>query len=390
VTASPREPGGALAALDRDRLGDLRPHLFRTRDFGHTWATVSADLPQTTFSRVAREDPARPELLYAGTEQGVFVTFNGGITWRPLGAGLPTTPVTGIAITGDDLVISTEGSGFWDLSGLGTLRQSAGDSAKSAGTQLFTPPAAYTVNGKVSGDDDEDAPQKSRGTGVNVDALIDARDLAAHPDVRLEIYGTDGHLVRTLVPQQKGTPGDAPRLSSGFVRVPWDLRQDAVGVQIEGALDGTLPGTRVLPGQYRVRLSTASVDLQAPMEIRLIPSLPQPTPGELAEKQHLLARIAALFSDVATTVNAAAERRIKLASRGKHRDAERLAAWELQIFDRRLTDSQARVNYGGGLLFDLKALSGYVDAAGAPVPPAMSTMCDRLERRWQTLRAALP
>lgn len=395
VTTSSSSAGGALAALTRHRAGDMRPHLFVTYDFGSSWKTVSATLPQATFARVLREDPIRPAILYAGTEQGVYVTFDSGTTWRRLGAGLPTTPVTGIVCVEDDLVISTEGSGFWVLSGLSTLRQSTDGSSVQGKTRLFAPAVAFTIEGTPSKTSDDDTAD-SADAGIDLDAVIGERDRVDLHAIRLEILGADGRVVRTLLPAERETDakpetGAKPAPGAGgLLRIRWDLSTDRLAAHIEGALDGTLPGVRAPPGTYRARLRTPSVTMDVPVEVRLNPSLPQPTAKALADKQYLIARIQAVFANVATTVNAEAARRSNLQSRGQTQEAAQLVAWEHQVFDRRLIDSQARVNLGGGLLFDLKTLEKYVDDSQPPLPVAMLEMCEELEGRWRALRGTLP
>jgi len=388
VSASASERGGAFAVLSRHELGDMRPYLFVTHDFGHTWTNVAAALPQTTFARVLREDPVRAKLLYAGTEQGVFVSADSGTSWHPLGEGLAVTPVTDLVVVGDDLVIATEGRGFWILSGLDTLRQVADESLEASATHLFAPPIAYLTEGTPSQSDEEDDPPAA--TGAYVDAFIDARDGADPSELRLEILDPSGRVVRTLLADPVSGERRAIPKGGGFVRTQWDLRRDPLPARIAGTVDGTLPPPHVAPGWYRVRLHTASGVQEKMIELRLVPSGPQPSALQLAAKEDLLARVEATFADVANTVNAEAARRSAFTSGGRVRQAEELAAWEHRIFDRRLTDSQARVNYGGGLLFDLVTLSRYIDSSSAPVPPAMSRMLDELEQRWRALRAAMP
>lgn len=388
VSASPITRGAAFAVLSRHELGDPRPYLFATEDFGRTWKNIASDLPRTTFARVLRQDPVRSNLLYAGTEQGAFVSVDSGGSWSRLGHGLPLTPVTDLKVVGDDLVIATEGRGFWILSGLGTLRQSAEESPELGASRLFSPPVAYITEGTPSSPDEED--EGPANAGVYVDAFIDAEDGRTPGAIRLQVFDASGRLVRTLHPELGGQDPGTVAKGGRFVRTQWDLRRDSPSARIAGTVDGTLPAFHIAPGRYRVRLQTASASHDTILDARLVPSGPQPSSHELAEKEQLLERIETTFVDVANTVNAEAARRTALVNQGRTREAAELMAWERRIFDRRLTDSQARVNYGGGLLFDLVTLSRYIDGSSAPVPPAMPRMCGELEKRWQMLRAGMP
>src|SRR5262249_9227201 len=142
-----------------------------TIDYGATWTTVSDTLPQATYARVLREDPKKSNLLYAGTETGLYVSSNGGGSWRELSTTLPTVSVSGIVTAGlndNDLVISTEGSGFWALSGLETLRQTA-DMPTS--TRLFAPPPAFIIEGMPE-DRIERGRNRSERSGMAIDVFL--------------------------------------------------------------------------------------------------------------------------------------------------------------------------------------------------------------------------
>lgn len=388
VSASPSNAGEAFAVLSRHELGDRRPYLFMTADFGRTWKSIGSGLSQRTFARVLRQDPVRPGLLYVGTERGVFVSEDFGARWHRLGNGLSVTPVTDLVVAGDDLVISTEGRGFWILNGLGTLRQSTGEITEGEATRLFAPPVGYLPDGTATESDEEDGSPSA--AGIDIDAVIDAADRRDASAVRLEILDESGHLIRTLRPRIPAGDQKAPVRGSSLVRTRWDLRRDPPRARILGTVDGTLGAFRVAPGSYQVRLQTVSGVQETKVEVRLLPSGSQASRSALAEKEELLERIQATFADVADRVNAEAARRSALVSKGQMKQANELQAWERQIFDRRLTDSQARVNYGGGLLFDLVTLGRYVDSSAVPVPSAMVRMGDELEQRWRHLRDTLP
>ena len=123
VEVSPHAPAGALVAGIRYEMDDRSPYAWTTDDYGVTWTRISDGLPDGAFVRVVREDPKRAGLLYAGTEHGVFVSFDGGSRWGDLSFRLPRTPVTGLSVEERDLVISTHGRSFWVLDDIETLRQ---------------------------------------------------------------------------------------------------------------------------------------------------------------------------------------------------------------------------------------------------------------------------
>ena len=112
------DAGTAYVAVDRHQFDDLQPYIYKTSDYGKTWTKLGQGIPDTTFVRVVREDPKKRGLLYAGTETGVYVSFNDGANWRPLKLNLPTTPVHDLVIKDNDLVVATHGRAFWILDDL--------------------------------------------------------------------------------------------------------------------------------------------------------------------------------------------------------------------------------------------------------------------------------
>ena len=116
-------PGTAYVAANRYQIDDMHPYLYRTTDYGATWARIDGGIPATEFTRVIREDPVRRGLLFAGTERSVYVSFDDGAHWQSLRQNLPLVPVHDLAIAGNDLVAATHGRGFWILDDISPLRQ---------------------------------------------------------------------------------------------------------------------------------------------------------------------------------------------------------------------------------------------------------------------------
>src|SRR5262249_53856761 len=145
IEASHSDPATAYAAVDRHRLEDLQPYLYRTRGFGKTWQRASNGIPEGSFLNCVREDPVRKALLYACTEMGVYVSFNDGDNWQPLQRNLPTTSVRDLVVHNDDLIIATHGRSFWMLDNLTLLRQINAKLA-AADVWLFRPATAYRLH----------------------------------------------------------------------------------------------------------------------------------------------------------------------------------------------------------------------------------------------------
>ena len=148
VEASPHEAGGVYITLSRYKSNDFTPYIYKTADYGQSWdrvdAGIGADQPDA-WARVVREDPERRGLLYAGTELGMYVSFDDGGSWQSLALNLPLTPITDLRIQAGDLIAATQGRAFWILDDLSPLRQMTGAMVETP-VHLFTPTTAYRVN----------------------------------------------------------------------------------------------------------------------------------------------------------------------------------------------------------------------------------------------------
>jgi hypothetical protein len=264
IDPSPHADGAAYLTADRHRLDDLAPYAWKTRDYGATWTSISAGLPAGAYVHVVREDPKRAGLLYCGTELGVFVSIDDGARWQPLQMGLPVTPVTDLVVHGDDLVISTNGRGFWILDDVTPLRElAATPSIDSRAAHLFAPAPALRTYYSVF-------PDKRRPVGENPPqgAVFDYW-LAKEPkEVAIEITDSSGALVRKLSSAAPTRGPDQPPEWVDLVRTPdqlpahagtnravWDLRWSEPA-QIPGAFYEGLPpwGPLALPGAYTAKL----------------------------------------------------------------------------------------------------------------------------------------
>ena len=156
IEASPHDPATAYLAATRYKFDDEAPYLYRTTDYGETWERIVEGIPSNHFTRVIREDPEQQGLLYAGTEWGMLVSFNGGDRWQPLQQNLPVVPIHDLEVKDDDLVVATHGRAFWIMDDLSPLRQIAADSAEAAvrlfkprTTHRHTPPETFGVGSKA-------------------------------------------------------------------------------------------------------------------------------------------------------------------------------------------------------------------------------------------------
>ncbi|HET7464178.1 MAG TPA: hypothetical protein VFJ82_23170, partial [Longimicrobium sp.] len=279
VEASPHRRGGAYVAVLRYLLGDFDPYVYRTSDYGRTWTRIADGrngIPAGEPVRVVREDPGRAGLLYAGTEFGMYVSFDDGAHWQPFQLNLPHTPVTDLEVHRNDLVLSTQGRSFWILDDLTPLHQLATLAARPR-AYLFRPRDAVrfrysrAFGGPESGAARPDAPQYPP-YGAMIDYYL-AQEPAG--ELRLEVLDAAGRVVRSfgsdsargpVAPARAGTPL-LPR-TPGMHRFTWDLAWP--GPWEAGRGNGR-NGPLAAPGRYTVRLSAGTTTLTQPLVVRADP-----------------------------------------------------------------------------------------------------------------------
>ena len=284
IEASPHDAGTAYVAVDRHQNDDLAPYIYKTSDYGSTWNRITAGIPDGSFVRAVREDPKKKGLLYAGTERGVFVSFDAGAHWRSLQINLPITPIHDLVIKNDDLVVATHGRAFWILDDVSPLRQFA-DSVASEDVHLYQPATAYRTH-------TGEAPARLVFAGKNPPCgaviyfyLKQAPKPETKQEIRIEILDAAGNVIRNYS-SAKAEPLDEPldpddkkpekqiKPEDGLNRFVWDLHYDdanrVAGYFLWEYNDGAR-GPLALPGNYQVRLTANGKALTAPFELKIDP-----------------------------------------------------------------------------------------------------------------------
>jgi len=357
IEASHFDAGAAYAAVNRNNHDDLRPHLFQTRDFGKTWQETVNGIRDGDFVRTVREDPVRKGLLYAGTERGVYVSFDNGEHWQSLRLNMPVVAIHDLAIEQDDLVAATYGRSFWILDDVTPLRQAEGRRA-SSGARLFAP--RTTV--RVRRDENQDTPLppeapagKNPPDGAILNYFLPANSSG---DIQLEIYDADEKLVQsfssaTMPKEPEETPFVAaywighqqpPSKTAGMHRFVWNLRyadpramhpQSPYNYPIAAIVGSTpLPpqGPLVLPGKYEVRLKAGGQVFRQPLEVKMDPRVAA-VRNELQSSLELQLKISALLGKNFEAHQQAKELRERLADLMKRpkEDPAAVAAKALEV-----------------------------------------------------------
>ena len=281
IEASPHDAGTAYLAIDRHQNDDLRPYIYKTNDYGKSWTKIVSGIPENTFVRAVREDPKKRGLLYAGTETGMFVSFNDGANWRALKLNLPTTPVHDLVVKNDDLVLATHGRSFWILDDVSPLRQFT-DQITAQDVHLYTPAIAYRFHNPS----DEERKSVLAGQNPPPGAVIYYYvKNAPKGETTIEILDSAGAVVRKYS-SNRTEPLEEPRnpddkkpekqikAEAGLNRFIWDERYEGTsrvpGYYLFEYKEGAY-GPFALPGKYQVRLTVDGKSQTAPMEMKLDP-----------------------------------------------------------------------------------------------------------------------
>jgi photosystem II stability/assembly factor-like uncharacterized protein len=283
IDVSAHAAGRAYVAVQAYRLDDFRPYVFRTDDWGASWSLVTSGIPDDYPVRTVREDPEHEGLVFAGTEFGLFVSFDGGGSWSSLQQNLPVTPVTGMRVAHDDLVISTQGRSFWILDDITPLREIA-TGATELDAHLFQPRDAWRVNNGGSGGGLAELSPEAVPQGALIHYWL-AGDVE---DVSVEVIDARGDPVRGFSSDSAAAadlrtariPSDA-----GLNRVSWDLFYPGPRVPDDAVIWGYTGGIKAPPGSYGVRLTVdGEVVGESTLTLHADPRVPEVTQADYAEQ----------------------------------------------------------------------------------------------------------
>ena len=288
VDVSATTPGSVYAAVDNHRQDDFRPHVLRTRDAGKTWSEVVNGLPATSFVDVVRADPVKSGLLYAGTDLGVYVSFDDGDHWQPLQSGLPPAWVRDLLVHGDDLIAATQGRAIWILDNVTPLRQHE-RLAKSGAATLFDPAVAVRVRGSQNKDTPPPA-DTALGENPPTGAMIDYTLARDAKKVVLEIRDASGNSVRRFASDEPSDRPEAKRYfteswtkpaatlsaAAGTHRFVWNLRMArprvirygyGIAAVFKEGTPITPDGMLAAPGDYTIVLNVDGSESRSTLKV---------------------------------------------------------------------------------------------------------------------------
>ena len=266
IDPDPFVKGGAYVAGTMYKSGDFKPYLYKTKDYGKSWIKITDGIDTGHFTRVVRADPVRKGLLYAGTESGMYISFDDGNSWRPFQLNLPVVPITDLTIKNNNLIAATQGRSFWLIDDLTPLHQLTPAIAGSD-FHLYQPLASYRMGNPSFGDPPKTAGQNHPG-GVMIHYYL-KQELDSTAEVTLEILESDGELIKKFTNKaDKDKPKDQLSTDQGMNRFVWDMRY-ADAEKFEGLIfwGGGLTGPKAIPGIYTAKLTVDGKNTETEFEI---------------------------------------------------------------------------------------------------------------------------
>jgi len=391
---SPADPATVYLAFRLDRHGDYTPYAFKSTDYGKTWIRITSGLRAGEPVRVIREDPERRGMLFAGTETGLYLSYDDGAHWQPFQRNLPAVPVTDLKIRHGDLYVATEGRAFWALDDLSALRQMT-PQTMAANVHLFAPRPALLAGGPSG-------PTSTAGRnpplGANFHYWLRSRTDSSLP-LKLEVLDSSGRVLRAY--GRGTTDSTALKPVAGLNAFQWDLRADPP-TKLPGdiAIWGTATGYRVSPGRYQVRLTVGATAETQPFQVLRDPRVPA-QPGAIVAARDSLARAidarigeihddVLRLRDVRTQVQSIVEHTRTLpaaATIGEHGKAIVATIDSIEPkLSTKAANGQDIINYRNGINSQYAYLLTDVEGNEVLSQPARDRFAE-LERLWSALRS---
>ncbi len=278
IEVSPHDQATAYIATTRYKFNDHTPGLYKTTDYGKSWTKITNGLPNNAFTRVVREDEQQKDLLFAGTELGLFISRDGGKDWSPFQLNLPIAPITDLKIHRNDLIAATSGRSFWILDDLGLVRQYQKNIKSPV---IFQPENAWLANGRSELDKTDDAFTGSTSTaGVNpangIVVYYYLPEVNKDAVISLDLQDEAGNPVRTfsskkdsLYKKWDGGPPEEPVLTmkKGLNRFVWDMRYPTMPGVPDTYYECSFKGHKATPGKYIFHLKSDDKQVSTSAEI---------------------------------------------------------------------------------------------------------------------------
>ncbi|WP_224999895.1 glycosyl hydrolase [Cesiribacter sp. SM1] len=412
IEVSPHDKGTAYIATTRYKFNDFSPALYKTTNYGQSWTKISDGIPYGAFTRVVREDDQRKDLLYAGTETGLYVSFDGGNSWMNMQLNLPVTPVSDLKVHQGDLLAATQGRSFWILDDLNPIRQYDSQRSREA-LHLYQPEDAYRVSGysAMDGTDVEKvrkAVMASSGTNPATGVVVYyqlPQQFNKDSLLSLEILDEAGNVIRTYTNQEDkefvsfdGGPSAEALLPTqgGLNRFVWDMRYPTLPGVPTVYIEGSYRGHKVAPGTYQARLKAGGAEQLVRFRVLADPRIEAST-AEYAKQQEVLQEVEGMIRDVHSSVLRMRKVRQqfsaltsllegqpgmeKVVTEGKE-SIKKMEAWESELVQNKSQSFDDVINFENKLSAHLIFLKGQLDVNIPFVTEAQQKRLQELKQDW--------
>jgi photosystem II stability/assembly factor-like uncharacterized protein len=407
IEVSPHEKGTAYISTTRYKFNDYKTASFKTTDYGKTWASINNGVASDDFIKVIREDKKVKGLLYAGSEHGFYVSFNGGSQWNKLQLNLPVVPITDMIIHDNDLVASTAGRSFWILDDLGSIQQSKGNFGTSAVILYQPKPTISYLANAPSWMEIPPGIGQNPANGVQLEYYL--KEKADTNKVVLEIMDISGNVLRSYTnikdEKFKTFPGGPPAPTvipseAGVNRFAWDLRTSVLKHVPDIFVYGDYRGHRVPPGKYKARISYKGEKSETDFELLKDPNLDATDADYVAQQKFL--------NDVQNSIHQIHESVVNMRTVKSQinnynellkdqQDAKdliktgndlikKIDTWESNLVEPRQKNFQDVINWPSKLNAEYFYLRGVSDVHDPKITQGAMDRFNDLEKQWQMYR----
>jgi photosystem II stability/assembly factor-like uncharacterized protein len=412
IEVSPHDAATAYIATTRYKFNDLRPGLYKTTNYGQTWTKINNGIPDGSFTRVVREDPERPGLLFAGTETGLFVSYDSGSQWTDFQLNLPVVPITDLIIRHGDLIAATQGRSFWILDDLGTVRQY---DPKKKGLALFQPEPTIRVSGGSPLDQTSEGftgshPLQGVNPATGMVIYYQLPELVDSIELTMEIKDAAGQLVRTFssvsdpdFADYPGGPDADPVLpkAPGLNRFVWNLRYPTLPGAPTTWIEGSYSGHRAIPGTYTLTLRAGEDAVNTSASILPVPTIEAGSDLYQQQQDIMLATAATVteMHEKANRMQALSRQITQWVERLSDKEAHKALAkegsalvksireWDGEIIQRKSQSYDDVINFPNKLSAEYLFVRGQLDSKIPVVTSAIKERVALLDEQWEELKA---
>ena len=421
IEVSPHDKATAYIATTRYKFNDFTPAIYKTTNYGQSWIKISNGIPNGAYTRVVREDQERKGLLYAGTETGLYISYDGGMQWTNFQLNLPVTPITDLKLHQGDLIAATAGRSFWILDDIGLIRQFDAATISKNELNLFKPENGYRVSGgsqldKVVSEEPE-GPQPTGTAGTNPSTgIVIYYQLPLKMDsatvLTLEILDANNNSVRKYSSKANekfaaypGGPTPDPLLTTkgGLNRFVWDLRYPTLPGVTGVYIEGSYRGHKAAPGEYKVILKMGDKERTSSFTLLPDPRI-KATAADYALQHQTLTTIETGVKDIHLSVTAIRKAREQInylieligeepglkdvVDAGKSLVKE-ITTWEEKLVQPKSKSYDDIINFENKLSADYIFLRGETDANIPYVTDGQQEVLKELDSKWAALKNEL-